>query len=200
MDLNHILRDSTKKKFKEDIARRRKRRQSKMQAEKREDRVAKKEEAQRINDRKSRLQLIDPDDDFFRPVVVAPEPSLVGQDFGPTLVEVPNQEEIVQEPDANATEVGAAVSFSEACRQAANNQALTTSSLEAFPALGSSPLERPGQTSVHKWGNPLSQQTLEKKPGDAISEKKSPSGSKKRKGKGQKLVLFSTGGQRGPVY
>mmetsp|Transcript_9441 Transcript_9441/g.22273 ORF Transcript_9441/g.22273 Transcript_9441/m.22273 type:complete len:526 (-) Transcript_9441:436-2013(-) len=65
LDLNHILTEQAKQKFKNEFAKRRKRRQSKVKAEKKADKAKEREEMERINERRSRLQIIDPGDDFF---------------------------------------------------------------------------------------------------------------------------------------
>ena len=87
LDLNNLLSDATRQRFKAELAKRRKRRQTKVQAEKRADRVAKKEEEARIQERKARLQMIDPEDDFFH-IPASPQPDNVvvtGDDFGPAI-------------------------------------------------------------------------------------------------------------------
>jgi len=196
LDLYHLMSEATRRKFKADISKRRKRRQSKIQAEKRADRVLKKEEQERINERKAKLQTIDPDDDFFwvAPTVSSPSESLPimdGANFGP----VPGasnsgiyQEDAVSIPGNSVLQPSASIpissfSFSEACRR--GNQIAVTST-EEFPML--TPEAFPTLASPRKSSNggdtSLTHPVIVRP------------ASKKKKKKSQKLVLFSTGGIR----
>jgi hypothetical protein len=197
LDLHHILSEETKKRFKVDIAKRRKRRQSKVQAEKRSDREIKKDEAEKISERKARLQGVDPEDEFFR-VPVAPEPRLTVVDLGPAVGSA-SLDEPLQEPLPNAETVSA-VSFSQACR-IVNDPPLMVGPSEAFPALGAIPVGKSTQgVATKKWGNPSTGKAQDNKIDSAPTGQNTGPGKKKKKGKGQKLVLFSTGGQRGSAY
>lgn len=203
LDLNHLLSETTKQKFKNEILKRRKKRHSKVQAEKRADRVAKKEDQDRINERKARLQSVDPDDVFFHPAVklskemtAAEIMTTTTEDFGPLLGgERSDSDGIVPEVAAE----GSAFSFSQAARRGTAAVLLTAeafpelSSSSAFPSLGSS--SSAAATAPPKstpWGSASSS-------GKTLSPSTQPRnapGTKKKK-KGEKLVLFSTGGARG---
>ena len=203
LDINHVLSEETKRKFKNDLAKRRKKRQSKVQAEKRADRQAKREDQDRINARKARLQTIDPEDEFFRAVVVPPpepvppEPS----DFGPVLGGEPvsSSNELADEVVAAGQTHGisppsSSFSFSQAAQRAnAIEEFPALSSSEAFPTLGSQPTPAPsrrGGSATWQSGRSSTKMASSEVAGG------SPGGKKKKK-KGQKLVLFSTGGARG---
>jgi hypothetical protein len=197
LDLNHILTEETRRKFKVDLAKRRKRRQAKVQAEKRADRAAMKEETERINERKARLQLIDPDDEFFHvPTSLPPDPHpAYGAEFGPALGASSGSnegDESSSNPTATQPTIApaaqAGISFSAALRR--GHDSITISSTEAFPALGSA-------DSFPALGNSaMPRPTVEKKPSVASQNPTAVVGGKQKK-KGQKLVLFSTGGARG---
>jgi RING-type zinc-finger len=216
LDLNDLLSNATKHKFKVELAKRKKRRQSKVQAEKRVDREIKKKEEETIQHRKLRMQRIDPDDEFFH--VIPPEliePTvLVGEEFGPSIsTRLKSQRQgaehdpslIVRQPTVPV------VSFSVACRRRAGGDpvlaqdafpALGSSSHEAFPALGAPSMERKkptaswGKTGTggnhHKAADPILSNTA------TLQTALPPVGKKKRGGK--KLVLFSTGAQRGSGF
>jgi hypothetical protein len=209
VDLNHMLSEVTRRKFKADIAKRRKRRQSKIQTEKRADRVIQKEEQQRINERKARLQTVDPNDEFFQLSSAVSEPtelqSIIDtiQDFGPALLsansridqevdianeinDASNRENSSSQPSSTSIPTSS-FSFSQAARR--GNDHVTLSSAEAFPALSSSSAF-PSLGSTRS--QPSSGSYLAPKP---QNEENQPIVKKKKKGK--KLVLFSTGGARG---
>jgi hypothetical protein len=210
LDLNHMLSEATRRKFKADIAKRRKRRQSKIQTEKRADRAIQKEEQQRINERKARLQTVDPNDEFFQISSAVSGPNELQpiidtiQDFGPALQSA-NSRPDQQEGEANeindasnrentssqpfSTSIPtSSFSFSQALRS--GNDHVTLSSAEAFPALSSSAAfpSLGSSSSKPSSGSYL----LSSKP---QIEENQPIVKKKKKGK--KLVLFSTGGARG---
>ena len=99
---------------------------------------------ERINERKARLQLIDPDDEFFHiPTSLPPDPQpAYGAEFGPALGASAGSNEgdesrsnpsTSQPTSAPAAAPG--ISFSAALRR--GNDPITISSTEAFPALGS---------------------------------------------------------------
>ncbi len=197
LDLNHILSEETKRKFKNDFAKRRKRRQSKAQAEKRADLQAKREDHDRINARKARLQTIDPEDEFFRAVVVSPpepvppEPS----EFGPVLggESVSSSNGLVDEMAAVGQGLGtsppsSSFSFSQAARRAnIVDEFPALSSSEAFPTLGAGPTPAPTRRGGASNWRP--------EPSSTKIGSSEVAGGKKKKKKGQ--VLFSTGGARG---
>jgi RING-type zinc-finger len=196
LDLFHILSESTRRKFKVDFAKRRKRRISKLQAEKRADKAAEREEMEKINERKARLQTIDPDDEFFRAPTIPEvnELSLTSEDFGPALRPTSIADEVDGFDEVTPALTSSTITFSEACRQG-NNDVITISSTEAFPALGTSSAEPfpalGGGTVVKPNPNPAVAAAT------PTVIQSSVGGKKKKKNKGQKISLFSTGGQRG---
>lgn len=207
LDLNHLLSEATKQKFKNEIIKRRKKRQSKVQAEKRADRVAKKEDQDRINERKARLQSVDPDDEYFHAavqlseeLVAAENTTTTTEDFGPLLGgERSNRDGVVPEVAAEGT----AFSFSQAARR---GTAAVLSVAEAFPELSSSnAFPSLGSTSsvaaaappkATPWGSASSSAKTLSSNSSSTQPRNAP-GTKKKKKKGEKLVLFSTGGARG---
>ena len=225
LDLNNTLSDATKHRFKAEFTKRRKRRQSKVQAEKRADRAAKKEEEERIQERKARLQLIDPDDEFFRVPIQQPNPVVfTGDNFGPAIsenMENNRHREAEQGRDANSSTQNMVssvapvrpLSFSQACRRTENhplwnNDAFPTlgssTQAEPFPALSSSDEAGGNIKKKHSsdWGHrdPASSDPPYVGGGMTRSGTVSSAGGKKKKKGGKKLVLFATGGQRGSGF
>mmetsp|Transcript_14180 Transcript_14180/g.31790 ORF Transcript_14180/g.31790 Transcript_14180/m.31790 type:complete len:264 (-) Transcript_14180:140-931(-) len=216
LDLSHLLSDATKRKFKNDFAKRRKKRQSKVQAEKRADLLAQKEDQNRINERKARLQTVDPEDEFFHAAAAmslmeseASGPVLEGADFGPALGNEGNPDNEAEASSFSINDTVASrntdsgttspsspsVSFSQAARRASAADALAAdsfpalSSSTAFPSLRSRPsAPTPPAQGGSTWGSVASAPKL---------IPSAPPGNGKKKKKAQKLVLFSTGGARG---
>lgn len=210
LDMNHLLTDYTKQKFKHELTKRRKRRQSKVKAEKRADRAAQKEETERINERRARLQLIDPDDDFFHSTAVDVEDSISPQDFNVPLTGSSQDRTI---PNRIPSSPPGGMSFSEACRR--DDQIIVTTSLDAFPTLDSafstlasepvsgadasnSPEPRYSASSTNTGS--FSDMALDKVTTGIRDMSHSPrregkNNRKKSKG-GKQRLLFSTGGQR----
>ena len=215
LDLNNLLSMDTKRKFKADFEKRRKRRQGKVKAEKREDKLLKKKEEERINELKARMQQgIDPNDEFFQLSPPPEEPvALTGEAFGPTISGA-NQSTSAR-PMANAAAAvnNPAVSFANVIQSGGAFPALSVSAEANFPALGASPSSR-SQPGPPVWGSPTRNKSVAANatanapippviPGGGLAPKQieeapkpGPPGPKK-KGKGKKIVLFSTGGQRG---
>jgi len=222
IDLNRILSDETKAKFKNEIDKRRKIRKNKAINEKKADRRAKKKEEDRINALKAAYPMIDPDDEFFHsPILNSRErslsedihPSLVDESFGPALVGSSNVNTFevsnLAEGDGGNDLVRVAsktpvISFRNACVQKnafpSLGQSMRSSSIDTsttyFPPLGTpnSKLSSSNNKAKPKWGSVSSPST------DSImSMENLKLGSKPGKsgGKGKKVVLFSTGGQRG---
>lgn len=197
LDLNHILTENTRRKFKADFAKRRKRRQSKVQSEKRADRETEKQELERISERKARLQIVDPNDDFFRaPALTEPAEATISENFGPSLgdgiedgIGTTSGQQLSAVPSTPASLPS--ISFSEACRR--GHDPATMHPADAFPSLGSSSAEAFPALGSSSTTSPLE---IDKKPASAHVTASAPIDGKKKK-KGQKLVLFSTGGQRG---
>ena len=210
LDLNHVLSDETRRKFKNEIAKRRKKRQSKTQAEKRADLQTQKEDRDRINARKARLRTVDPNDEFFQvSVVPPPEPVAEGAEFGPVpggerssngvtheaVVAGRNIDDSLSQPPSSSS-----FSFSQAAQRARDAEAFPTlSSSEAFPTLGSRPspaptLPRDGSST---WRSGKASAKIVASATVAPGMAAGNPGGKKKKKRAQKLVLFSTGGARG---
>jgi RING-type zinc-finger len=189
ISVEHVLSHKTKQQFKKEFQQRKQKRISKETAEKRSDERLKRQEEERINELKSRIQRIDPNDDFFLPVALPdPEPNLTGEEFGPTLTRLSNAE--ARAPTSGATKANPPeprISFSQVCRAGDAFPALGSASTEEnFPALGSSPPTTKRAPAPRPWGT-----TSKLSPGapDSLNGEK--------KNKGKKIVLFSTGGARG---
>lgn len=204
LDLNHLLTEQAKEKYKNEFSKRRKRRQSKVKAERKADKAKEREEMERINARRSRLQIIDPEDNFFQPYVPE-EFNLGAENFDATLT-----------GDATSDTLGTSPPLSSSPRiqsppqnqglnfmAAARDNGLVVSSTEAFPTLGSATSNTSSGSSnpaaIPSWGGakPLQQQNYAALPSPGV--KKAPGGKKKGKG-GKGQLLFSTGGQRGSGY
>jgi hypothetical protein len=179
VDIRHLLSSQTKKAFKKEFQKRNQSRINIINAKKREDERLRNEEEARINDLKSRFQRIDPTDEFFQPVVAPPalETNVAtGDDFGPSLSPA-HPSASVQVP---------VISFSQVCRAQEDFPSVRSQQIETnFPALGSSP---PAKSPVKASGISLSTHAGLAPP---------PA---KGKGKGKKIVLFSTSSHRGNAY
>ncbi|CAJ1942946.1 unnamed protein product [Cylindrotheca closterium] len=202
LDLNHILTEQAKQKFKNEFANRRKRRQSKVKAEKKADKAKEREEMQRINERRSRFQTIDPGDDFFQPYVPE-EFNLGAADFDATLGGDGSRDILGASPPLSASpRIQAPLQNQELnFMAAARDNGLVVSSTEAFPTLCSvTSIPSSGSNPAPpSWGGakPLQRQGF---PALSSPVKKTPGGKKKGKGGGKGQLLFSTGGQRGTGY
>ena len=205
LDLHHVLSEATKQKFKADLAKRKKKRQGKFYAEKREDREREKEELNRIHELKARFKEIDPNDAFFRVSEAAPpsEPQLSGDDFGPSV-----SRQSADTPGSPVPQPAApAIDFSRAARR--GNGGFVPTHNEAFPALGGFPALGATQstkrtTPASGWGSKPTWEAPSSKvtppPQASPVANLPPGGKKKKKGRGQKLVLLSTGGQRPSAF
>ena len=166
LDLNHILSAATRRKFKNDLGKRRKRRQSKIQAEKHADRVILKQDQDRINERKARSQTVDPDDAFFQaaatisgPAAPSEQPDLIildAADFGPmpgadtgtgattTSTTSSNLESEANRinndagTERNSSPPSSSFSFSQAAQRGSSAANNFSAAAEAFPALSPS--------------------------------------------------------------
>lgn len=195
LDLGHIMSREAKRKFQPELAKRRKLRQNKVKAEKRADSIARQKEARLVSERKARLNVIDPNDEFFH--TSAPEEAgNVPVQPSETDPEVGDVNSLLR-PQSNKTprQIGpAAQSFSDACRKGANR--LILESEESFPVLQSSFPALPAPT-VRKPAPNLKGWAAEKKDAAGNLEAVTKHEGKKKATKGEKVVLFSTGGQRG---
>lgn len=195
LDLNCMLSAETKQKFKAEMEKRRKKRKSKVNAEKRADRVAKQKEEARINELKARIQRIDPNDDFFQ-ISEEPEQVLVGEEFGPAI------SGSVIDDDTGSPRVVAPpsepqMSFSAVTVSNLNPMQVTE---DSFPSLSTSPptgavsrISNPTWSSAPGWHGRARPKAVEE---ETFPEEPSSTG-KGKKSKGKKVLLFSTGGHRG---
>ena len=218
LDLNNLLSMQTKKKFKADFEKRRKKRQSRKNAEKQEDRIARKKEEERIKNLKARMQRIDPNDEFFQVSPPEEEVDLSGEAFGPSLPSNASSAPVSIPAAARSNPI---FSFSNVTQSGGAFPALNANPEANFPALGSSPPSRQRQptSAAPTWGSPsrpnpavASTAQLAATPGwgpppatdkttGGVTELQQQSmPGPKKKGKGKKVVLFSTSGQRGGTY
>lgn len=200
IDINNLLSMETKNKFKADFEMRRKRRQSRVKAEKREDKIARKQEMERINELKARTRQIDPNDEFFQ---VSPPPEdpldLSSEAFGPAISGNPGGGG--PRPAAAPT---SSFSFSNITQSGGAFPALNTNSEANFPSLGASapPKTKPAP-SVPSWGSPARPKApaaVSPISAPGFAEKKPAAPGPKKKSKGKKILLFSSGGHRGSGY
>jgi len=204
IDINNLLSNETKQKFKADFEKRRKRRQSKVKAEKREDKLARKKEEERINELKARMHQIDPDDDFFQ-FSSPPEETLdlTSEAFGPAV-----SGRVLPTPALAAA--APVFSFSNVTQSGGVFPALVaTNTEENFPTLGSPAASASEKTAAiptpaSTWGgnHSTAPADISRVDGSSATEttKNQPQPGPKRKSKGKKISLFSTGGQRGGMY
>jgi hypothetical protein len=192
LELNKILSDETRKCFQDEFEKRKKRRKSRASAEKRADRHSKRQEEERINELKARLQRVDPKDEFFQST--DPEPgSMTGEAFGPTIDG--------HEPTSPSLQPRDPVLSFSAVVNTPSSMAMTE---EAYPSLGSPSLGPSSVAHINTptWGsgwhanNAIPPKTIERNEDSSSSPSRTP-GSRGKKSKKEKIVLFSTGSHRG---
>jgi hypothetical protein len=195
--LGNMLSPETKKTFKKEFTKRKQARMNRLNAEKREDdRTMRKEEA-RIDELKARMNRIDPSDEFFQSsAYVEATIDFTGDDFAP-LVSNSVQQHPRRHLASDSTLPDPAASFSAITRTGGAFPSLGSARNESdFPALG---VGQPSRgTPQPSWGRPTSSKPVEERNTPSISGVPAPSG--KRKSKGKKVVLFSTGAHRGGPY
>jgi hypothetical protein len=184
IELGGILSRETTLVHKNELQKRKQSRQNRVNADKRADALAQKKEEDRINELKTQVRRIDPEDEFFR-VVQEPQIELTGEGFGPRLsasqLSHSTHQFTVRNSEADH------ISFSQVAREGAIFPSLGTSPNCAFPALGSSPPTR--SSAKPSWGAPR------EKALDAPAQPTlAPTGKKKGRGK---VLLFSTSTHRG---
>jgi hypothetical protein len=191
ISLGNVLSKETKKVFRKEFQKRKQARMNRLNAERREDERTRRKEEARINELKSRMQRIDPDDEFFHHSPVLPETVPTGDEFGPAISSSGGDSTTTTSPvrvqAAGVPEAG--ISFSQICRSGQdfpNAQSAPTD--YNFPALGSTP---PSRTAPPPpiWGRSPPKQD----PTTAVEDKK-------KSPKGKNIVLFSTGSHRGGSY
>lgn len=189
INLGSLLSSNTKNEFKKDFSKRKQIRLSRINAERKEDERIRRIEDARILELKSRIQCIDPHDDFFRSTQDADAIAEVlrGDDFGPALGDSPPA-------TAAASPLGhdPSISFSAITRTGGAFPAFASNDTN-FPSLSTSPaaqrVHHPVPTS---WGRP---KPIAAPPPQQNVLSPKPSGSKKSRGK--KVLLFSMGGGHG---
>ena len=189
LDLNYWLSSSTFKKFRPQFEQRKKKRQSIQKKEKKETRLAKqkdKERVQKLLSMQQPISRIDPNDEFFHALPLSDE-------FGPSLPSSTiNEKRPIRKHISDDTSSHS--SFRAVCASNGLYPDLnSTSNYNAFPALSSatSDCKAPNANNNLTWGR-----NIKKSPIPATMQSTANSVQKK-KNKGKKIVLFSTGGNRG---
>jgi len=179
----------------DELVERRTLRNRRMRYEQNADKKQKQKEEARIAALKERIQQIDPNDDFFRPPQLEPEPVLTGEEFGPSVSGVVSQSSLIQQPNAT-------VSFSHVCQTTVTIPGMgLTRRDEEFPSLGDSafpifgPISPPaGQRRAPPptWNSAIkaSSKIVEQNNASNPVAQGSPG---KKKSKGKKILLFSNG-------
>ena len=208
IDISHVLSSRTKHVYKKEFTKRQQTRIAREKAEQREDELLQHLEQEKINERKARMQRIDPMDDFFQPVIpmydVHVEPNMLSEDFGPAI------------STNTATHVPAmtslpGISFSQACQSGEIFPNLSAAPTEMnFPALGSSPPNQKPNMGKKSW---IDSATIKNSPhsaaitDDAIAatltsteERTVATPAIGKKNKNKKIVLFSTGAHRNDYF
>jgi hypothetical protein len=186
LSIGHLLSKATKKAFSKDFHRRQQARLKKTRTEQRQDARVQRQEEERIQELKARFQRIDPNDEFFQPVVLEAEPSFDGDDFGPSILAAAGGggDDMSHITTASSPPSQPGRSFLQITRQGGGLTDLLPTNESAFPALGSSPPTRAAPTPK-PWG------AMAK----ATAVPSGTLGKKKKKG-GNRMELFSSGGQR----
>ena len=195
LDLDRILSEETKQLFKVELDKRRKRRKDKSSAEKRADWTAKQKELERINNVKSRMQQIDPNDIFFQ----IPDVELLNDLDFPSVT---SGDRAPNSPTGRPL-AASAITFS----AVVNTPLATAVTQEAFPCLGSPSLTISSSRQQLSWSRgwhatnakekSLEDQPLQERLSPQTVQSGNPVSGKGKKSKGKKIHLFSTGGQRG---
>jgi hypothetical protein len=196
--LGNMLSPETKKGFKKDFAKRKQVRMNRLNAEKREDNRTRRIEENRINELKARMHRIDPSDEFFQSsAYIEAAIDITGDDFAPLVSNTGTMHQHPGRSQPSNVPPDPATSFSAITRTGGAFPALGSSARNEsdFPALGG---RQPSKsTPKPSWGRPTASSTpLEQRDTPSLSGVPEPGG--KRKSKGKKVVLFSTGAQRGP--
>jgi RING-type zinc-finger len=205
LDLNRILSNETKQQFRKDYEKRKQRRKNKLLAEKKEDHELRKIEERRIKELKSRMQRIDPNDEFFATFNQESNVTLIGEEFGPVIGN-PNTTDSSVRLATNPDQSGIALNFSAVVNR--NNHKKSSSPVdvvthEAFPALGAAISLRSGnsQQGMTRWKPSGSSEHGSSADSNCISSPQTNEATDKAtfkvKKKKEKVVLFSTGSQRG---
>ena len=205
INLNPWLSPRTKKVFHKEFQKRHQARMQQIQAEQRADERERRREEARIQERKARLQRIDPADEFFHIPAVESEPLIVtAEDVGDVGVRITGSDDVDSEAipvvvrPPPSTNNPLTMSFSQVIRAGEAFPTLGSAPNETnFPALGSSPrTSRRIPPPPRPWG--LSVKTTQPVESDAevpVSPAISPAlpslGPRGKKAKAKKVVLFS---------
>lgn len=166
-------------------------------AEKNIDQLQKRKEQQRIDELKARMQRIDLTDDFFHYELDAEHGVMTGDEFGPSI----GAAEATRSPSLRpATDT--ALNF----RAVVNTPSSIAMTQDAFPSLGASSFPDVVEVSHVPTPTPLwarswneinaAPKAVERTEVLRMAPPTGPEKGKKSKNK-EKIVLFSTGGQRG---
>ena len=181
IDITGKLSERTRQHFKKDMKRRRDKRQAKKESEKKMEREARQKEEQRIEELKKGIQRIDPNDTFFHAASPFNE-TIPDNVFDPSDY---TQDLSTTTPTASTTRVQQQrqISFSSVCTSNGAFPSLNTANETSFPSLSASAPSRPA----------TSESTLSSGAWRSPAQSTNP---RVKKGKGKKVVLFSTGGRR----
>ena len=198
LNIGHLLGNETRKQFQKEFKKRMHTRVNRQAVEKMADEKGRRLEEQRINKLKARFQRIDPNDEFFRRPEPEPQPVLTGEEFGPSIAA--SVSVVRSSPDASSNAANPALSFSQIIQTRTGLRETDFPALagDSFPSLGSSPPKAP---TSHKWGQPQVTATSKSQVDvDAFSSNSHGQLSDGiKRGKGKKVLLFSTGGHYGNV-
>ncbi|KAI2512250.1 ubiquitin-like protein transferase [Fragilaria crotonensis] len=197
LDLNRILSKETKQAFRKEFEKRKQRRKNRAVAEKNIDQLQKRKEQQRIDELKARMQRIDLTDDFFHYELDPEHGAMTGDEFGPSI----GAAEATRSPSLRpATDT--ALNF----RAVVNTQSSIAMTQDAFPSLGASafpnvvevsPVPTPTPLWARSWNEiNVAPKAVERTEVLRMAPPMGAEKGKKSKNK-EKIVLFSTGGQRG---
>ena len=220
IDINHLLCYRTKNVYRKEFMKRKQSRLAREKAEQREDELLKQIEQEKIDERKARMQRIDPMDEFFQPVAAMRdgivEPNMLSEDFGPAISSNITTTSTAMLNDTVGTTTLPGISFSQACQSGELFPTLFSAPTEMnFPALGSSP---PNQNAILEtkkvppppklWGSSSAVKNVSAStvvnddtlapPSPETGTVAPPAYAKKNKNK--KIVLFSTGAHRNDYF
>lgn len=201
LDLNRILSNETKNKFKGELEKRKRRRKNKVIAEKRVDREQERREQQRIDELKSQMQHIDATDEFFQyyqDYEPDPEPgAMVGEHFGPSVGGA-DAGSGFQQPRGDPALSFRAVVHTPSTIAMTEDAFPTLGGGGSFPSMGAHATPSP-VVAQPSWARGWHETNATPKAVEGVpaaAQNAGPRRGKKSKKK-EKVLLFSTGGQRG---
>ena len=196
LNLGSYLSHNTKQEFRKEFQKRKQKRVQRANAEKRADKKIEQQERERIEGLRAVFQQIDPTDEFFQYTPREPEPERAidfsSEVFGPPAA---FSNATIARPTTAPEQTGpsssAAISFSQVCRAGEDFPSLQSAPTESnFPALGSSSAAATTTTTRGGWGSAAAKKSQPLTTLTPLTNKK---------GKAKKVVLFSTGAQRGDL-